>query len=160
LNSALVLASIGLLIGASLHDMAARTIPNGVPSALALLGAADGALTGHLTASLLLGAGVFVPAFLCWRAGWLGGGDVKLFGTAALALPPASVPGFVAASAIAGGLLAAIYIVLARVLPPASPVRPKGLLARALRVEQWRIRRRGPLPYVCAIASGFVFVLI
>jgi prepilin peptidase CpaA len=34
------------------------------------------------------------------------------------------------------------------------------LLARALRVEQWRIRRGGPLPYACAIAAGGLFILL
>jgi prepilin peptidase CpaA len=154
------LVATGLIIGASLHDMAARTIPNGIPLALALIGVANGVAAGHLLTSLLLGAGVFALAVLCWRAGWLGGGDVKLFGAAALALPPGSVPAFIAAAAIGGGVLAFIYLILGQVVPAPSSVRPPGLLARALRAEQWRIRRRGPLPYVCAIAGGFLFVVI
>jgi prepilin peptidase CpaA len=34
------------------------------------------------------------------------------------------------------------------------------LLARALRVERWRIHRGGPLPYACAIAAGGLFILL
>lgn len=160
MTSVYLTLSIGLMLGASLRDVAARTIPNGIPMALALLGVATGIAGGHLIASLLLGAGVFGVAVLCWRAGWLGGGDVKLFGAAALALPPGSVPTFIAASAIGGGVLAVLYLMLGQVVSAPSPVRPAGLLARALRAEQWRLRRRGPLPYVCAIASGFLFVVI
>ncbi|GAC1340330.1 MAG: prepilin peptidase [Acetobacteraceae bacterium] len=160
MTAVFILLGIALMLAAALHDMAARTIPNGISVALALLGVASGIAEGHLISSMLLGSGVFGLAVLCWRAGWLGGGDVKLFGAAALALPPGSVPTFIAASAIGGGVLALLYLTLGRVVAAPSPVRPAGLLARALRAEQWRIRRRGPLPYVCAIASGFLFVVI
>ena len=33
-------------------------------------------------------------------------------------------------------------------------------LRRFLRVEQWRIGRRGPLPYACAIAAGAIVALL
>jgi prepilin peptidase CpaA len=97
----------------------------------------------------------------------MGGGDVKLLGAATLAMPPSSVLTFVAAVAIAGGLLATVYLVARRLVhAPAplvhapAPLRPNNLFDRAMRVERWRITRGGPLPYACAIAAGFLFVTV
>ena len=149
-----------IVLTAALHDVAARTIPNEVPLALALTGAAMGLTSGSLLPSLLTGATVFTVAALCWHRRWLGGGDTKLIGAAALALSPAAVPTFIAAVAIGGGALAALYLVLRGVVPPASPARPRRLLARFARAEQWRLQRRGSLPYACAIAAGFLFVTL
>jgi len=152
--------SVALVLAASLHDVAARTIPNGVSVALAAVGAGGAFLTGHALPSLVLGAGVFGIATLCWRRGWLGGGDVKLLGAAALALSPASVPAFLATVAIGGGFLAALYLILRRIVPGPGPSKPRALLARFARAEQWRLQRRGSLPYACAIAAGFLFVTL
>jgi prepilin peptidase CpaA len=44
-------------------------------------------------------------------------------------------------------------------LPRPLPGRPPSLAARIIRVERWRLRRGGPLPYAVAIASGAFFVL-
>ena len=52
-------------------------------------------------------------------------------------------------------LLVAIAYLLGRfLLPRPAPRRPRHLLPRIVRVEAWRIRHRGPLPYACAIAAG------
>jgi prepilin peptidase CpaA len=147
-----------LLVGGSLHDVVARTIPNGIAAGLAVMGAAARLLNGEMVIGLMAGLLVFGAAMFCWRRGWMGGGDVKLLGAAAIALPPFLVPMFVAAVAMAGGLLAALYLAARPFVPVPAPQRPAGLLARALRVECWRIGRRGPLPYACAIAAGFAFM--
>ncbi len=88
----------------------------------------------------------------------MGGGDVKLLGAAALGVPAGSVLTFVAAVAITGGLLAAIYLAARRFISFPRSLRPTPLFARAVRVERWRMRRGGPLPYACAIAAGALFV--
>jgi len=93
-------------------------------------------------------------------AGWMGGGDVKLMGAAAVLVPPPLVPMFVAALSIAGAVLALMYLAARPLMPAPARQRPRGLLARACRAEQWRISRGGPLPYACAIASGFLFVIL
>jgi prepilin peptidase CpaA len=103
---------------------------------------------------------VFVISALCWRQGWVGGADVKLIGAASLSIAPSSIPVFMAAVAIAGGGLAAVYLMLRQVLPRPAQGKPRSGLARALRAEQWRIRRGGPLPYACAIACGFLFITL
>jgi prepilin peptidase CpaA len=154
----LSIACIALVLAASLHDIVARTIPNGLALTLAVAGIATGALDGHLLGSLFAAGAVFVLCALCWRRGWMGGGDVKLFGAATLGIPASSVFTFVAAVAIAGGLLAILYLGARRLVAAPTALRPDSLLARALRVERWRIARGGPLPYACAIAAGAVFV--
>lgn len=151
-------ACIGLVLAASLHDIAARTVPNRLALALAIIGVAISATHGHLFGSLLAAAGVFVVSALCWRRGWMGGGDVKLLGAATLGMPAGSALMFVAAVTIAGGIIALFYLAARRFMPLPRSRRPVGLFARAVRVERWRISRGGPLPYACAIAAGVLFV--
>jgi prepilin peptidase CpaA len=71
-------ACITMLIGASLHDLVSRTIPNGLALLLACAGLVAAIANGHLAGSLIAAASVFAVAFFCWRRGWMGGGDVKL----------------------------------------------------------------------------------
>ena len=162
-------AVLVILCLAALHDVLARTVPDWMPIALAAVGIVGSALDGRLISSLLVGAAVFVLSGLCWKRGWLGGGDVKLLGAVAIAVPPALVPPLVAAVAIAGGLLSLAYLALGWLVrasaarrPVASPsiVRPVGLFPRAMRLERWRLGRGGPLPYAVAIAAGGLFVLL
>src|SRR3954469_14320743 len=101
----LQLLGLVLLLGASLHDIATRRVPNFMPIALAVLGLTCAIAGGHLGGAMLAGGAVFLSAAFCWRQGWLGGADVKLLGAAALLLSPNAVPAFIAASAIAGGAL-------------------------------------------------------
>lgn len=160
LSYALPIVCVGLVLAASLHDIAARTVPNGLALALAVAGIALGALNGHLVGSLLSAGAGFILAAMCWRRGWMGGGDVKLLGAAALGMPPHSVLIFIAAVAVAGGLLALLFLVSRPFMPAPAKARPSSLFARIMRVECRRINRGGPLPYACAIAAGFVFVLL
>ncbi len=157
-------AVLAILCMAALHDVLARTVPNWMPIALAAIGTVQSALDGRLIASLLVGALVFILSGLCWKRGWLGGGDVKLLGAAAIAVPPLAVAPFVAAVAIAGGVLSLVYLALGRLIPASilrrSIARPVGLLSRAWRLERRRLSRGGPLPYAVAIAAGGLFVIL
>lgn len=157
----LALLPAGLaLLAAALHDLAARTIPNALCLAVAVAGLLLRTLVGDLPAGLLAAAAVFLLALLAWRCGAMGGGDVKLLAACALLPPPAAVPGLVLAVALAGGLLALVYLALGRLLPRPGAARRAGLPGRALRAEAWRIRRGGPLPYAVAIALGTFFTLL
>jgi prepilin peptidase CpaA len=152
--------SIALLLSAALHDVAARTVPNGLALALAATGLAARVIDRNLVPGLMIGLIVFIVAAVCWRRGWMGGGDVKLMGAAAIAVQPADVVTFVVVMSLAGAILALIYLG-GRMLPAERPgPRPTALPARAMRAERWRLHRGGPLPYACAIAAGGVFVLI
>jgi prepilin peptidase CpaA len=159
-TSGLMLCSAGLLLVASLHDIVARTVPNWVAGALAVLGIGLRAVAGSLLAGLCAGVVVFVLAAICWRRGWMGGGDVKLLAASAIVVPPPLVVSFIAAVAMCGGVLAAFYLIARRVVAAPRTARPHSLLARVLRVERWRMHRGGPLPYACAIAAGGLFILL
>jgi prepilin peptidase CpaA len=162
-QTALVLGGI-LLVAAALHDVAARTIPNWVSLGLCALGVMLRCLDGwpKLVAGLSLGLVVFALATFCWKRGWMGGGDVKLLGAAAIFVPPILVPSMLIAVALAGGVVGMIYLLgrslLSRNARPAT-VRPRRLIARVLRVERRRLGRGGPLPYASAIAAGTLFII-
>lgn len=158
LSSALVLAGLLALAVGAFRDLAARVIPNSVPLVLLVLGLALRTMDG----SLMMGVGIALVMFavtaLLWLRGWIGGGDVKLLAAVSLFVAPANVLPMVTWVAIAGGALAAIYLVGHRVmvaprLGDAAAHRP-GLLARIWRAERWRVARGAALPYGVAIAVG------
>lgn len=153
---AIIIATLCLL--ASLYDVIARTLPNWLVTVVAALGLTKSALSGFPLSGLAAGAIVFGVAALCWRRGWMGGGDVKFLGAAALAITPGTVPQFVAAVVLAGGVLSLFYLVAQRVVPVPCVKRPDRIIPRILRIEQWRIHRGCPLPYACAIAAGTLYV--
>lgn len=156
----LPIACVALAIVAASYDVIARIVPNRLVLALVIAALATAAARGHLAGSLISALCLFAAALLCWQRGWTGGGDVKLIGAAALAIPASLTLTFIAAVAIAGGLLAGFYLAAGRLVPPRRSIRPSNLFARALRAERWRIRRGGPLPYACAIAAGLLFVVV
>jgi prepilin peptidase CpaA len=153
-------ACIALLLFAAWHDAIARTIPNWIPSALALIALFAMARSQAVWGGLLIAALVFAASVLLWRLGWLGGGDAKLLGAIGLLVSPGRIGGTLTVIALAGGVLALPYIACrGRIARPASS-RPRGLVARALRAERFRLRRGGPLPYAVAIAVGTGFGLL
>jgi prepilin peptidase CpaA len=160
LGPATLIVSSLLLLLASACDIAARQVPNQVPAALAAIGIVLRIQSGDLVVGLGSASAVFILAFACWRRGWLGGGDVKLLAAAALLVAPGRVPGLILAVALAGGVLAVVYMLLRAALPDPDGSRPTARLLRILRIEQWRIRRRAPLPYASAICGGAVFMLL
>jgi prepilin peptidase CpaA len=100
--------------------------------------------------------------FSIWLAGWVGGGDVKLWSATVLLIPPRwpAECDFFYRVLLGGGVLAILYLSLRLIVRrPRSP-RPGTLLRRMLRVEAWRISRRAPLPYAFAIAGGAILTLM
>ncbi len=160
LGLALTAVIIALFLLAALHDVMARTVPNGLALLLAITGIAARVIDRTFLLGLAIGALVFVLAALCWRRGWMGGGDVKLLGAGAIAVPPILVLPFITVMAISGALLALVYLTGRSLPAPHASARPASLLARVARIERWRLHRGGPLPYACAIAAGGVFVLL
>lgn len=152
--------SVLLFLFAALHDVAARTVPNGLVLALAITGLMARILDHTLLIGLAAGFISFFAAAFCWRRGWMGGGDVKLLGAGALAVPPIDVLTFITVMAISGALLALVYLVGRSMPAPHRTARPASFPARVARVERWRLHRGGPLPYACAIAAGGLFVLL
>jgi hypothetical protein len=107
---ALLLGSIAILLAAALHDIAARTVPNWMAGLLALLGVASQLLHFPQYSGFLVSLIVFLAAAICWRRGWMGGGDVKLLAAASLVLPPGNVVMFVTASTAPDSATAATNI--------------------------------------------------
>ena len=160
LSCVVLIAVAALIAAAAAHDLIARTIPNQWCAAIACAGLLIRLLDHSFLVGIAAGAAVFILAAGCWRMGWLGGGDVKLLGACALAIPPHLVPSLVIDTSIAGALLALVYLVARRrVQRPRTP-RPRRLLARAARVERWRLARGGPLPYAVAIAATTIVLLV
>lgn len=164
----MILASAAVVLLAAWHDLVSRTVPNWMPGLIAGFGIVAALVSGRLFISTALGLVIFIVAAICWRRGLMGGADVKLLGAIAVALPPGMVSWFVIAMSLAGAVHAVAYMVARRMVtrPPAQavgaprmPPRARSLLPRALRAERWRISRGGPLPYACAIAFGFLFVV-
>jgi prepilin peptidase CpaA len=155
----LVAVAVGLLVLASLNDIVRRIIPDTISLALVgigfLLRLADGHVFGAVVAVLV----VFVISMACCLKGWMGGGDVKLLSACVLLVPPSQVFACVFWIGIAGGALALLYILLRRLIPRPGP-RPANFIARACRVEAFRIRRGGPLPYGVGIATGAILILL
>ena len=152
---------------AASSDLLTMTIANRV--SLILIGGFGllAIMTGMSATDALLhvgaGASVLVAAFALFSFGWIGGGDVKLLTACALLVPPTSVPELILTTAIAGAVLALLYlaseVILARLSPAGGAARPTGLFGRVWRAERRRIRRRLSLPYACAICAGVLLTL-
>ena len=159
LTMGLELIMASLLLLAAARDIMTRTVPNWLPIMVAIFGAALASLDLRLVWGLSFGSMVFLCCLICWWRDWMGGADVKLLGAAAIVVSPAFSATFLLAVSLAGGILAVAYLAGRFIMPRPARRRPHHLFRRVLRVEAWRIRHRGPLPYACAIAAGTIFVL-
>jgi len=156
----LVICGSALLIAAALHDAAARTIPNWMPAGLATAGLVLRLRHGDLLLSLAIASLLFAGLWTLWLRGWMGGGDVKLIPAASLSIIPQYLPQYVLFVALAGGILALVYLALSNFVRRPRPGNPRNFVARIVKAEAWRMHRRGPLPYAVAITTGalpFIF---
>ncbi len=163
--------AVALLVYAALHDVAARTVPNWLPLCVAALGCAARLADHTLEVALLIAGVTFIVLFAIWVLGLMGGGDVKLWAATALLIPTQLQPelDFYLRVFLLGGLLGLIYLALWPVVRRVRRAgaanafaagRPKNLLRRVARAEAWRIGRRGPLPYACAISVSAIVALL
>ncbi len=159
LTAGLKVVIIALVILAAVRDVMTRTVPNWMPAVLAVCCAALATCEFRLAWGLGFGLAIFGASLICWWRGWMGGADVKLLGATAIVVAPSVAGTFLLAVTLSGGCLAIAYLAGRFVLPNSVSQRPKQLFRRVLRVEAWRIRHRGPLPYACAIAAGTIFIL-
>lgn len=158
----LICTAFVLLIFSGLHDLAVRTVPNYAPLLLLLIGSVLRALDHNFLPALLFAFVIFLLLTAIWAAGLMGGGDVKLWAASVLLIPPSmrAESAFLADVLMLGGVLAVLYLLLS--LAVRKPAASKGgsRFQRFLRAERWRIQRRAPLPYACAIAGGTFAVLL
>jgi prepilin peptidase CpaA len=166
LMSQLLVAPALVLLGiAAWRDVATRTIPDQVSLAIAVFGLALRCAEGWQAAawSLAAAAVLFLLLLPCHARGLLGGGDVKLLAALAIGLPPLGSFQLVVATALFGGVLATLYLIMQRLLGEPLRTRPSATasgLRRIAAVEAWRIRRRNSMPYGVAIAIGGALVLL
>jgi prepilin peptidase CpaA len=159
----LTIGGLAVLVFSALHDFAVRTVPNAYSVVLFAAGIGIRVLAGGLHSlewGLAAAAIVFALTFTFWRLGWMGGGDVKLLTAASIFVSPLMVPMMIAGTALAGGVLALVFVVGRRITKRPQITRPTLFLQRIMRCEQWRLRRGGPLPYAAAIAVGGVIATL
>jgi prepilin peptidase CpaA len=150
-----------ILLAVSISDIRSRRIPNRAVVALAVLGVvySVSALSlwtglGRAVLGMMVGFALWIP-FYALRM--LGAGDVKLFAAAGCWLAPSHVLGAALLSAVAGGVLSVIGLVLAHglgltTLRVAHGLRDPRTLATPLRVPAGR----RTLPYGLAMTVGLL----
>jgi prepilin peptidase CpaA len=154
--------ALALLLVAAWHDIVTRTIPDSIGLVLVAAGVIARILEGPaaLAVSAATALVLFVLLLVVFSRGLIGGGDVKIMTALAVGLSPLDSYRFAVATAIAGGILAIVYLLLSRAPHAPSKSKRNSLLSRIIAVESLRIHRRGSLPYGVAIAGGGAFVLL
>ncbi|GKQ49726.1 prepilin peptidase [Bradyrhizobium sp. Ce-3] len=152
---------IALLLYVATIDIATRLIRNEICLALALLG-----IVGQLASpmqvgqSLIVAAILFLVLFVIYQRGMIGGGDVKLLVAVAIGLPLSGVIELLTVTALAGGVLAAVHLMMRRLPQPKLAPAGSSLVRRVYAVERWRHLRHAPLPYGVAIACGGIWTIL
>jgi prepilin peptidase CpaA len=149
-----------LLLYVAMIDIATRLIRNEVCLILALLGiVGQFASQMHVTESLIAATILFLLLLIIYERRWIGGGDVKLLVALAIGLPLMGVIQLLTITALAGGVLALVHLMMR--LLPSPKLAPAGssLARRVYAVERWRNLRHAPLPYGVAIACGGIWTV-
>jgi prepilin peptidase CpaA len=154
LFAALLLVCPALVITGGVHDLVTYRIPNWISLALiaAFVPAAGVALAlgvtpGALGLNLAVGAVALAIGFTMFALGWIGGGDAKLFASAALWIGWPAAGNYALVTMIAGGAFSIIVLWLrSAVVRAYLPTGPA-----------WFVRLSEPkagVPYGAAIAFG------
>ncbi len=158
MDSVLAIAVAAPLLAACAVDVRRRLIPDWTVVAIGTAGLVQAIAAGSVPAALAAGlvclpVGVAAAALGLW--GW---GDAKLIGAAGIAAGWSGLLPLFAGTAIAGGVLAALLLVLRRPVRGGWLALPAGA-PRWLRAEQTRLRRAPTIPYAIAIAAGLWLAL-
>ena len=141
-------------------DIATRLIRNEICLVLALLGIASQFGSPLQVAESLIAATILLLLLIViYQRGWIGGGDVKLLVALAIGLPLMGVIQLLTITALAGGVLALVHLMM-RLLPdPKLAPAGSSLVRRVYAIERWRNLRHAPLPYGVAIACGGIWTV-
>jgi prepilin peptidase CpaA len=152
---------IVLLLYVATIDVATRLIRNEICLALALLGII-GQLLGpmQLVESAIVTAILLLLLLVVYTQGWMGGGDVKLLVALAIGLPLTGVVQLLTVTALAGGVLAIVHLMLRQLPHPRLAPAGSSFARRVYAVERWRHLRHAPLPYGVAIAFGGIWSIL
>jgi prepilin peptidase CpaA len=147
-----------LLLYVATIDIATRLIRNEICLALALLGIAGQLASPMQVARSLIAATILLLLLLViYQRGRIGGGDVKLLVAVAIGLPLTGMIQLLTVTALAGGVLALVHLMM-RLLPyPRLAPAGSSLVRRVYAIERWRHLRHAPLPYGVAIACGGIW---
>jgi prepilin peptidase CpaA len=149
-----------LLVAAALFDLTSYTIPNILPASMIALFAAFLIamwIKGHPLAfsdmgfHLLAGLAGLVAGMAVFAAGWVGGGDAKLFAAVALWFGWDDLFDYSILATLLGGCLTAFLIAVRRVALP-----------KILADQPWIARladRKADVPYGVALAVAALTVL-
>jgi len=150
-----------LLLYVATIDVATRLIRNEICLALALLGIADQlANPTQIVQSLIAATILLLLLLVIYQRGQIGGGDVKLLVALAIGLPLTGVIQLLTITALAGGVLALVHLMM-RLLPyPRLAPAGASLVRRVYAIERWRHLRHAPLPYGVAIACGGIWTVL
>ncbi len=136
-----------LMVWAGAVDILTRAIPNRVTMTLAacfgLFAGASGLPLQQVAAHALCAIAVLAFGYFLYSRSWFGGGDAKLLAAAALWFGFDALLPFLAATALAGGVLALCYLTI-------------GAAKLQLGLES---ERSGTIPYGAAMATGALAIL-
>lgn len=150
-----------LLLYIATIDVATRLIRNEFCLALALLGIASQLPNAMQVAESLIAAAIlFLLLFVLYARGGIGGGDVKLLVALAIGLPLTGVIQLLTITALAGGVLALVHLMMRHLPYPRLAPAGSSLARRVYAVERWRHLRHAPLPYGVAIACGGIWTVL
>jgi prepilin peptidase CpaA len=149
-----------LLLYVAMSDIATRLIRNEICLLLALLGIAGQLASPMQVAQSLIAAAILLLLLVViYMRGWIGGGDVKLLVALAIGLPLTGTIQLLTTTALAGGALALVHLMM-RFLPyPKLAPAGSSLVRRVYAIERWRHLRHAPLPYGVAIACGGIWTI-
>ncbi|WP_256808815.1 prepilin peptidase [Bradyrhizobium sp. Bra64] len=149
-----------LLLYVATLDVATRLIRNEICLALALLGiVVQLASPMQIAQSLLSAAILFLLLLVAYTRRWMGGGDVKLLVALAVGLPLTGLVQLMTVTALAGGGLAMVHLMMRNLPYPRLAPAGSSLVRRVYAVERWRHLRQAPLPYGVAIACGGIWTI-
>lgn len=140
----LIAILIVALLAAAIEDVVRLRISNLSCAAVLISAILSMGLQGFpmtLWENVLVCCGILAIGTFAFSAGWLGGGDVKLLAAVGLWLDLRAAVGLIGTVFVAGGLVAAAYI-----------------MARRLRFDRDIKIRSGKVPYGVAIVVGALFV--
>ena len=113
----------------------------------------------RLPRSLIVATILLLLLLVIYQRGWIGGGDVKLLVALAIGLPLMGVIELLTITALAGGVLALVHLMM-RLLPyPRLAPAGSSFVRRVYAIERWRHLRHAPLPYGVAIACGGIWTV-
>jgi prepilin peptidase CpaA len=156
MSAFLVMMVLPLLLAlAAGWDLASYTIPNLLPLAIGVVflvfalvsGLSGAAWGGHVAAGLV----ALAAGFAMFAAGWIGGGDAKLFAATALWFGFGDLLSYALIAALIGGALTIALLTVRRVPLP-------GLLIRQGWIARLHDHRSG-VPYGVALAAGALAIL-